>query len=278
MNKKVVAIVGGVLLLLLVLFATAGVYGYNKFLRPAAAFAESTEAMNNFKSGEFSFQQDTTMEMEFLGELEGLIPAQTLESSLEGSGKVDITNKKLYMKTRGDVDGEEIPEFEYYLIGEDLYLVQDGETTKMSLEDAMAQLGDSIEDIDSFKSNQLWTNVNTEAEYELVGETTVDGKKVYEYKVKMTEEDIKTFKDALVQGLEASLATEDVEVKTTVGEIEYRIYVSKEDNSPVKEDIKIDQLVIEFVDLMKLTMSDYSMNIVYKSVNESIEINAPAVD
>jgi hypothetical protein len=273
MNKNIAIGVGVASLLMLLLISVGGYFGYTKLFAPTRAYASANEAMSEFTSAEYTFVQTTTMEFSANG-----IDDISMKSKVIGNGKIDVEAEKLYMLMDVSIDSQKVPTFEYYLIEDQIYIVSGDEVVQMSMQEAIAQLGSDIETIDSFQTNQLWTSTaDSSIEYEYIGETEIDGIEVYEYKVMISEDDIESFTGALGAGLQSALGDNFSTDSLSINNMIYKVYVSKEDSSPVKEVIAMDSITFEFEGI-KAAMNDYIMSLTYSNVNGDIVIEAPDVE
>lgn len=270
MNKKILAAVGAVGLLLVMIVAGGGFIGYTKYLKPRMAFSAAQKEMADLKSAKFDFTQTLNAKMEFVGDLEGASEDVEFKTVMKGTGEVDYDEKKMYMKLTADIDGEK-EEVEYYLIEDELYTLTNGEYTQSDEESSNAQ------DFGDLEASQLWDNISENAKYEYVGETKVGDKEVYEYKVELTEEEYKAFKESFIVQFETAFAASGQELKQEVElkGIEYTIYVSKDDRKPVKESVTIKTFNVVFDDQIKINMDGLSLDMVYTSVNEEVKIELP---
>ncbi|MCA9374907.1 hypothetical protein KC622_01095 [Candidatus Dojkabacteria bacterium] len=271
MNKKVLVIAGiiGVLLV-----AAGGWFGYRTFIRPNRAFAEAREISKDINSAEFTFEQKMRIEYEFESYNKELDP---INFATSGEGAFDIEKGDMYVKILLDLGELGNQEFTIYKIGDEAYATIGGQTSKIEKSELDQYVSS---DSEGFNEGKVLQDLDDDAEYKLVGTEVIDGRDTFRYEVTLDGNALQEVLDSAVKdGLTSDSLTQygvdfsDVEIKA--GDTNYTVWVDQNTSEPVREYVSMDNLVYNFPGLFKMTVTSFTTQIEYQSVNKEVNIKAP---
>lgn len=279
--KKVLIVLGVLFMFFAVFAAVGGWLGYTKFYKPAKAFADSTAIMQEVMQADAKMQMTMDVTIVALTEDAPSYEEFDMYFDMEGVMVMDIDAEKLYMDmlvngsfTQGSKK-EDIPEtdVEITIIGEDMYVKSGSEVQKMDAS-LLGEDADSIWDLGS-----TWEGIDSRVDYTYVGEEEVEGVNAYKYEVNIDRDQLGAIFEQMERSFASTIAAfgvddisfEDVELD----DYTYTVWVSTEDNKPLKETVSIEGLELTIPDLMSIKYNKVTATIHYNSVNEPVKIVAP---
>jgi hypothetical protein len=270
--KKGLVIVVLLALSLCAVVAIGGGAFYYFFLRQTPEKAYS-EAIAKFEEGEY-YQFETTADITL--DIETPDYPEYNDSSdiaVTNTGKVDIQNDKIYIKSETDTEGVSQTS-EFYNIGDNIYVKAGGGDFSQYTEEEAREQGVSGGDRNIEISNSL----TGDEEYSLLAEETVEGEDCYHYKVTLDKSILDQMIDDFVLSMEKSgnlgIEAEDVEIENATIEI----WISKSQSSVIKSITRMDKMGytgeeegVRFI----LAMTNIEISTIFSNWDEVVEIVAP---
>ena len=267
---------------LIVVIGVSGFVGYQLYLnkvKPVRAFEDSTETMNNYQTAKFDLEMNAVYRIDFKGE--NSIYNRTINSEFSGYGEMDINEEKMYLDVDMKVTGMKI-KMKEIILDETVYLKVGNEDWVVT---SLSEIQDSSQayNIEEIKSEQIWSSLDKDHEYEYKGIEIVNDKEAYNYSLELSRDAMNDFATNLARsfaiglnagfGGELSIEEDDINISG----IEYEVWVEKSTNLPIKEEITIEEISLEIDDFGTLFVEDIDMSYIYTSFNEEVNIEKPNI-
>lgn len=271
MKKGLIIIV--VLALFLCAVAGIGVGAFYYFYMKQTPEKAYKEALVKYEEGKY-YQFESVAEIKLDLEMPDYPEySSSTDIAVTNTGKVDIQNGKMYIRSDTDTDGT-VQSSEYYNLEDTVYVKADGdEFSKYTEEEAQEQgvLGGD-------RNIEILTSLTGDEEYTLLADDSVDGVDCYHYEVTLDKTILDKMIDDFVLSMDKSanlkMDAEDMNITKATMEL----WVSKSSSTVLKSITTIEEMSYEGEEQgvgFTLSMKSINIDTKFSSWDEAVEIKAP---